>query len=123
MYNTLCRGSYLLLVILVSWGYIRFFLNKGIAVACSFYTKTNLLCPGCGAQRAVSSLFAGNIRLALEYNALIFIYLGVLLYLYVALMEVYLVKNDSFLVKYAMPTWAGYFFILLVLSFCVFRNI
>lgn len=38
---------------------------------CMFYTLTGFLCPGCGSQRAVSSLLHGDIRQALHFNVLV----------------------------------------------------
>jgi len=37
---------------------------------CPFYAATHLLCPGCGAMRALYSLLHGNVREALHYNAM-----------------------------------------------------
>ncbi len=37
---------------------------------CPFYAATHLLCPGCGATRALYSLLHGDVRTALHYNAM-----------------------------------------------------
>jgi hypothetical protein len=37
---------------------------------CPFYAATHLLCPGCGATRALHALLHGNLGGALHYNAL-----------------------------------------------------
>jgi hypothetical protein len=37
---------------------------------CPFYAVTHLLCPGCGATRALYWLLHGNLREALHYNAM-----------------------------------------------------
>jgi uncharacterized protein DUF2752 len=37
---------------------------------CPFYALTHLLCPGCGATRALYWLLHGNLREALHYNAM-----------------------------------------------------
>lgn len=122
MRNTLLRLSYLLIVLLLGAIYIFYFLDKGFAVECSFYKKTNLQCPGCGAQRALSSLVKGNIRQAWQFNPLIFMYISILGFLYVALMEVYVVKNKAFLAKYPIPSWSAYLFIGIMIVFFLYRN-
>ena len=38
--------------------------------ACPFYALTGLLCPGCGATRALAALLHGNILEALRFNPL-----------------------------------------------------
>src|SRR5215210_292225 len=38
---------------------------------CTFFTITGFLCPGCGSQRAVSSLLHGGLLQALHFNVLV----------------------------------------------------
>lgn len=42
----------------------------GFYPRCPFYAATHLLCPGCGATRALYSLLHGKFSEALHYNAL-----------------------------------------------------
>ncbi|MFN2457908.1 MAG: DUF2752 domain-containing protein [Chitinophagaceae bacterium] len=45
----------------------------GLLPACPFYLISNLYCPGCGSQRALSSLLHGDFSSAASYNFLFFI--------------------------------------------------
>lgn len=38
---------------------------------CTFYTLTGFFCPGCGSQRAASSLLHSDLRQALHFNVLV----------------------------------------------------
>ncbi|MHC5202622.1 DUF2752 domain-containing protein [Myroides sp. LJL119] len=117
------RIFYLSIAIALVLGYTNLFVNNGVAVGCSFYEKTKLLCPGCGGQRAISSLLKGQIKQAIELNALIIVYLLILGYLYIALMEVFVVKNKEFQIKYGIPNWMSYLFIIIMFLFFIIRNL
>lgn len=47
---------------------------------CPFYSVFHLHCPGCGSQRALSALLHGNVFFALHENALMLLFLPLLLY-------------------------------------------
>ena len=47
---------------------------------CPFYALTGFFCPGCGSQRALSSLLHGDFLQAINYNVLMVICLPFLLY-------------------------------------------
>ena len=47
---------------------------------CPFYLLTGLKCPGCGSQRAIYQLLHGHIIKALQYNALLVIYLPIIVF-------------------------------------------
>ena len=47
---------------------------------CPFYVVTNFYCPGCGSQRALSSLLHGEIAQALHNNCLLVFFIPFLLY-------------------------------------------
>src|SRR5262245_33058541 len=66
--------SVLGLLALVSAAVILFLFNpaqSGFYPACLFYKSTGLLCPGCGALRAMHQLLHGHIAAALHFNALV----------------------------------------------------
>lgn len=117
------RFAYISLAFIGLYIYTQLFLNNGIALGCSFYQKTNLLCPGCGGQRALSSIFQGEFKQALILNPLIFVYMAVLGYLYITLVEVYVLKNTDFQIKYSISNSMSYGFIALMVVFFIVRNI
>ena len=49
----------------------------GFYPRCPFYELTGLLCPGCGATRALAALAHGNLADALHWNALVVMLLPV----------------------------------------------
>lgn len=51
----------------------------GFYPRCPFYAATHLLCPGCGATRALYSVLHGNFGAALHYNAFFTLLLPALL--------------------------------------------
>lgn len=91
-------------------------------LSCSFYQDTSLECPGCGGQRALLAIGQGKFLLALEYNALIYFFIVLLLYCYIALIEVWIFKNTFFLANYGLPWWFSYFFLAVVLIYFIARN-
>jgi Protein of unknown function (DUF2752) len=67
----------LLLVVLYFFADAR---NSTIFPRCIFHTLTGLYCPGCGSQRAFSSLLHGDVWQALGYNLLFILCLPLLCY-------------------------------------------
>lgn len=45
--------------------------SAGLFPRCPFLVLTGLDCPGCGSQRAIHSIFRGNIGAAFHYNTLL----------------------------------------------------
>ena len=68
----------------VSAGALLYFFYDARYVAflprCPFYFFTGLYCPGCGSQRAVSSLLHGEMLSALKFNILLIAFLPILAY-------------------------------------------
>jgi hypothetical protein len=72
----------LLAVFGICFGLLLFLFNPSqysFFPICIFHQVTGLHCPGCGAQRALHSLFHGQLLLALHYNPLFIIALPFLL--------------------------------------------
>lgn len=54
--------------------------TSGFFPSCPFHKLTGLFCPGCGSQRAISSLLHLNLKQAVHYNILLVISLPLLAY-------------------------------------------
>lgn len=116
----------LLCIPLLGIGYyykVAFGTRDNSGVICTIYQKTGWLCPGCGGQRALQLLLKGNIMEAMHYNALILLLVPLLLFIYVSLIEVYIIKNESYRRHMVLPKWFPYVFILIIIAFSVMRNI
>lgn len=57
--------------------YLRF----GVGIPCPFFFVTGLYCPGCGAFRALSALLQGDLWQAVRYNALVVLFMPLLIVL------------------------------------------
>ncbi|MDM1530605.1 DUF2752 domain-containing protein [Myroides odoratimimus] len=124
MKNWILRIIFLIIPLFGLYYYYQFFgSDDNGGLSCMFYRETGWLCPGCGGQRALHALLHGHFREALEYNIMILVYFPLLAFLYIALVEVYIVKNDKFLQKYAIPNWFAYSFLALIIVFFIVRNI
>lgn len=95
----------------------------GIGVQCSFYKITGLQCPGCGGQRALHYLLHGKLLEALHHNILLVIGLPFLLYLYVIIVKVYVLKNATYTDIPFLGKNFGIITIIVILSFFLLRNI
>ena len=54
--------------------------HSAVFPKCPFFLLTGLFCPGCGSQRAISSLLHGDILQASAFNLLLVVTLPLLLY-------------------------------------------
>ncbi|MBO9682739.1 MAG: DUF2752 domain-containing protein [Flavisolibacter sp.] len=111
----------LLITTIVALLLIYFFFDarKGGFPECPFHLLTGWFCPGCGSQRALSSLLHGNVVEAMHNNILMVLFLPLLLYsAFVHL------RYDG---ARRMKLWYNPFFVKIVLAavvcFWIFRNI
>lgn len=59
-------------IIILAFIYLAVFLSFEKGIPCWFNLMTGLKCPGCGMTHAIAQLWRGDIKGALEYNALCF---------------------------------------------------
>ena len=110
----------------LSAGAVLYFVKDARVVTffprCPFYFFTGFYCPGCGSQRAVSSLLHGQIVPALKFNILLIAFLPLLAYS--ATVNVLNVFNKK---QLTTPVFYSPLFVKLVLiavlAFAVLRNI
>jgi hypothetical protein len=99
--------------------YFFFDARKGGFPECPFHLLTGWFCPGCGSQRALSSLLHGNVLDAMHNNILMVVFLP--LFLYSAFV------NLRYAGTRKMKLWYDPFFVKIVLvtviCFWMIRNI
>ena len=97
-------------------------LLRGGGLLCLFYELTGLYCPGCGSGRAALALLRGRVGEAFGHNALAMLFLPPCAYL---LLREYLrfVFPGLGLRPTALPAWAGWVSLALILVFWVLRNL
>lgn len=88
---------------------------------CPLYTLTGFACPGCGLTRGFHALFHGDILTALDFNALIPVWVVIFGYLWISLMLL-AVRGKGLPMWPARPAFLWIFMVVLLL-FGVVRNI
>ena len=59
--------------------------TAGFFPVCPLFTMTGIACPGCGLTRGFHALFHGDVLTALDYNALLPIFVLLFVYLFVSM--------------------------------------
>ena len=96
----ICVSTATLIIILIVTFYI-IYINKFIKIPeCAVYNTLGIYCPGCGATRAVYSLYNGEILKSIYYNPII-LYLVVVDFWYLITEGIakILKKDNKFFVK------------------------
>ncbi|MCX7640249.1 MAG: DUF2752 domain-containing protein [Pyrinomonadaceae bacterium] len=90
---------------------------------CLLYQLTGFACPSCGLTRGFHALFHGDFFSAINYNALIPLYLAIFIVVYVnLLLSVFTGRGFSWI--FSKRTYAFFIFFLLVnLIFGILRNL
>jgi hypothetical protein len=89
---------------------------------CPFYVLTGLYCPGCGSQRAISSLLHGEILPAIHFNLLLVTCLPLLFYSAVISVANYFNKRQIIKLIFYSPLFVKTFLVVVV-CFAIVRNI
>lgn len=95
--------------------------RAGFLPACPLYAMTGYACPGCGLTRGFHALFHGDILAALDFNALIPIFVVIFGFFYVSTVLVAL-RGRAF-PKWSVSLPVVYGFLFLLLGFGVVRNL
>lgn len=108
---------------LIVVGLVYFFISPAASPLfpkCPFYMATGLLCPGCGAQRAVHSLLHLDFVSAWHYNA--FLVLNIPIVALLGIAEYYRLRKPVFYAKIHQARFIWLYFIG-VIVWSVMRNI
>ena len=95
--------------------------TAGFFPVCPLYATTGFACPGCGLTRGFHALFHGDVLTALDYNAMLPVYLFVFGYLFVSLVLT-IFRGRGLSWKIFTPR-AMYGFLAIALAFFVLRNL
>lgn len=96
--------------------------NSSIFPRCIFYSITGLYCPGCGSQRAFSSLLHGDLWQAINYNSLFIVCLPLLLYSFIiAVINVF--RKEKLIQKIFYSTFFVKVLLAVVVLFWIVRNL
>ena len=90
--------------------------KAGFFPVCPLYSMTGLACPGCGLTRGFHALFHGDLYTAIDYNALIPVFVLIFGLLFVSLVMV-AARGRGFLKLNQSPKLiVGFFVLLMVLE-------
>ena len=81
------------IVIAVGLGYALFIKLTGKGIPCVYFLITKNFCPGCGISRMCLALLSLDIRSAIEYNALIMLFLPFATFLGIRRTVIYIKKG------------------------------
>ena len=98
----------------------------GFYPQCPLHTYLHLLCPGCGATRALAALLHGRVADAFHFNMLLVAGILPAAAVYTGLCSVRLLSREEFRWPAPHPRWANgliYAGIVVALVFAVIRNL
>ena len=95
--------------------------SSGWFPQCPFYALTGLSCPGCGATRGMHQLLNGDVSAALDYNALLVLFVPLIIYFLLNLVSVAARGRTLGIGK--LPPAGIWVFAVVLLVFGVLRNL
>jgi hypothetical protein len=95
--------------------------GEGFYPACPFHTMTGLNCPGCGITRGLHQLTHGHVLTALNYNALMVLFVPLLGYILVS-QALVAVRGKGLPMFFTKPVYVRALFWTLM-TFWILRNI
>jgi hypothetical protein len=95
--------------------------RDGFLPACPLYVTTGYACPGCGLTRGFHALFHGDVVTALDFNALIPIFVVIFGFFYLSLVR-FAIRGKGF-PNWSISIYAVYGFLVFLLAFGVLRNL
>jgi hypothetical protein len=93
----------------------------GVFLPCPFRVLTGWWCPGCGLTRATHHLLRGDITQAVRYNALVFVILATLAFVWLAWL--WSSSGRSIQRVLRLPVWAHVAAGTALVAFAVLRNL
>lgn len=95
--------------------------TSGLFPQCPFHALTGLNCPGCGATRGMHQLLNGNFIEALHYNALLVLFVPMIIYFLLNLVSVAVRGKTLGIGK--LPPAGIWTFAVVLLVFGILRNL
>ena len=115
-----------MLLLLIGAAFIYYYFDPStnkFFPACPFYKVTELLCPGCGSQRAIHHLLRGDVGAAINSNILLVLFLPLLSFYYGVQTFNYIKPQRSITISFVNNVWFILFLAILFLAYGILRNI
>lgn len=95
--------------------------NVSFLPVCPLYSMTGIACPGCGLTRGFHALFHGDVLTALDFNALLPLFLLIFGYFFAGMLLI-AVRGRGLSIKVFRPGFL-YGFLIILIGFAVLRNL
>lgn len=106
-------------ILFIGLAYYLWVIVTGVAMPCLYYKTTGLLCPGCGISRMFMSILKFDFVSAFSYNPVCFC----LFFLWNVIAVLCYIDKPKFIKTKLFLYTALCFSVILLLIFCIIRNI